>query len=367
VGRPARKMVNLSIEETSGVDHPAHLHEGWLVMKAASSDEVEKATRPMKTEDGVEFPSEAYAYVPDPDSPSTWKLRLWESPAKKITARQVGMAVAALGPGFRGQKVEIPEGEMSSVKAKVRSAWNEANPDKEEDMPPILKATEEVLMEKQDEKVMETEMEKEDKPSYEDLEAMLEKANSRIDEMQKEMDAMKKPKEAAEGDMEDDDEKLPEFLRKEAPEEVRKAYESMQKAVADAQAQAEAAQTELRKERAERADAEAVVKARESYANLGLDPEMVGPALRRLADSDADLAKSVEDVLTAANAKVESADIFSEIGKSARPSGSSYEKAEAMAKAAVADGKSATFEQALSDVFTSDSDLYMSYLAEQGK
>lgn len=214
---------------------------------------------------------------------------------------------------------------------------------------------------------METEMEKEDKPSYEDLEAMLEKANSRIDEMQKEMDAMKKPKEAAEGDMEDDDEKLPEFLRKEAPEEVRKAYESMQKAVADAQAQAEAAQTELRKERAERADAEAVVKARESFANLGLDPEMVGPALRRLADSDADLAKSVEDVLTAANAKVESADIFSEIGKSARPSGSAYEKAEAMAKAAVADGKSATFEQALSDVFTSDSDLYMSYLAEQGK
>ena len=366
MGRPARKMVNLSIEETSGVDHPAHLHEGWLVMKAASSDEVEKATLPMKTEDGVEFPSEAYAYVPDPESPSTWKLRLWESPAKKVTARQVGMAVAALGPGFRGQKVEIPEGEMSSVKAKVRSAWNEANPDKEEDMPPILKATEEVLMEKQDVQVEveETEIEKADKPSYEDLEAMLEKANARIAEMEKEMGA-KKPK--AEGDMEGDDEELPEFLRKEAPEEVRKAYESMQKAVADAQAQAEAAEMELRKERAERADAEAVVKARESYANLGLDPEMVGPALRRLAESDADLAKSVEDVLISANAKVESADIFSEIGKSARPSGTAYEKAEAMAKAAVADGKSATFEQALSDVFTSDSDLYMSYLAEQGK
>jgi hypothetical protein len=233
-------------------------------------------------------------------------------------------------------------------------------------MPPILKATEEVLMEKQDVQVEveETEIEKADKPSYEDLEAMLEKANARIAEMEKEMGA-KKPK--AEGDMEGDDEELPEFLRKEAPEEVRKAYESMQKAVADAQAQAEAAEMELRKERAERADAEAVVKARESYANLGLDPEMVGPALRRLAESDADLAKSVEDVLISANAKVESADIFSEIGKSARPSGTAYEKAEAMAKAAVADGKSATFEQALSDVFTTDADLYMSYLAEQGK
>lgn len=365
MGRPARKMVNLSIEETSGVDHPAHLHEGWLVMKAASSDDVEKATRPMKTEDGVEFPAEAYAYVPDPESPSTWKLRLWESPADKVTARQVGMAVAALGAGFRGQKVQIPAGDMASVKAKVRSAWSEANPDRDkQEMPPVLKATEEVLMEQQDVLVdVETDVEKAEKPSYDDLAAMLEKANARIAEMEKEMGAMKEPKKAADG--EDDD--LPEFLRKEAPEAVRKAYESMQKAVADAKAQAEAAEAELRKERAERADAEAVVKARESYAALGLDPEAVGPALRRLADADVDLAKSIEAVLTAANAKVESADIFSEIGKAARPAGTAYEKAEAMAKAAVADGKSATFEQALSDVFTADGDLYMTYLAEQGK
>jgi len=30
----AKKMVSLNIEETSGVDHPAHLHEGWLVIKS---------------------------------------------------------------------------------------------------------------------------------------------------------------------------------------------------------------------------------------------------------------------------------------------------------------------------------------------
>lgn len=265
MGRPARKMVNLSIEETSGVDHPAHLHEGWLVMKAASGESVEQV--------------------------------------------------------LAENEPEVP-GDVTST---------------EEDA------------------VETTEIEKADKPSYEDLAAALEKANARIAEMEKEMGAGKAPK---------DDE---EDMMKSAPESVRKAFESMQKAVADAQAQVEATEASLRKERGERADAEAVVKARESYANLGLDPEMVGPALRRLADSDSDLAKSVEDILTAANAKVESADIFSEIGKSARPAGTAYEKAEAMAKAAVADGKSATFEQALSDVFTSDGDLYMSYLAEQGK
>ena len=32
-----RKMVGLNIEETSGVDHPAHLHEGWLVIKSETS------------------------------------------------------------------------------------------------------------------------------------------------------------------------------------------------------------------------------------------------------------------------------------------------------------------------------------------
>jgi hypothetical protein len=30
----APKLTDLIIEETSGVDHPAHLHEGWLVVKA---------------------------------------------------------------------------------------------------------------------------------------------------------------------------------------------------------------------------------------------------------------------------------------------------------------------------------------------
>lgn len=36
----APKMVNLAIEETSGVDHPAHLAEGWMVIKAANPSEV---------------------------------------------------------------------------------------------------------------------------------------------------------------------------------------------------------------------------------------------------------------------------------------------------------------------------------------
>lgn len=217
MSRPTRKMVNLSIEETSGVDHPAHLHEGWLVMKAADSDDVRKA------------------------------------------------------------------------------------------------------MQSNQEAPMDNEMNVED-------------------------------------------------VLKEAPDAVRKMYEDMQKATDEAVAKAAEAEETLRKERDERADLDAIVKARESYQSLGIDPEQVGPALRRLSETDADLAKAIETALVSANAKVESADIFSEIGKSALPSsGSAYEQADVMAKAAFAAGHSATIEQALTDVFTSNPDLYSQYLSDQGK
>ena len=44
-------MVNLAIEETSGVDHPAHLHEGWLVMKSADESEVQRVLDETLTEE----------------------------------------------------------------------------------------------------------------------------------------------------------------------------------------------------------------------------------------------------------------------------------------------------------------------------
>lgn len=92
-----------------------------------------------KTEDGKSFPASDYAYVPDPDMPSTWKLRLTSSPGADPDAQTVGAAIAALGKGFRGNKVEIPSEALAGVKAKVKSAWKKANPDKaEEDMPAVI-------------------------------------------------------------------------------------------------------------------------------------------------------------------------------------------------------------------------------------
>lgn len=268
--RKTRKMVNLAIEETSGVDHPAHLAEGWIVMKAADPADVEKA-------------------ISDEDLPE-----VSESDAD----------------GMEKQSTDAQEGHME-------------------------KSTEERLDEA--------------------LKA-LEKAEARIAEMEKEM--------ASKGDSEEMEDEEGDMM-KSAPESVRKAFEEMQKQAEEAVAKAEAAEEALRKEREERADAEAVEKAREAFAALGLDAEAVGPALRRLADTDESLAKAVESTLTAANAKVESADIFTEIGSTPVQTGSAFHKAESLAKAAVADGSAATIEQAMADVFTSDPSLYTEYLAEK--
>ena len=95
-----------------------------------------------KTEDGVAFPKSAYAYVPDPEKSSSWKLRLWEDLEKKITRVQLGRAAAALSPGgFRGQKGAIPSAEMSAVKRKIRGEYRKLGVEDEE-IPRWVKETE---------------------------------------------------------------------------------------------------------------------------------------------------------------------------------------------------------------------------------
>ena len=254
----ARKMVNLAIEETSGVDHPAHLHEGWLVMKSADESDIQSVLDETLTEE--------------------------DSNMEDVTTAAV--------------EEQVEKADMTMEEAMKKIAELEA-------------------------KLAESAKEDTAEP------------------------AMAKSVDASE-----------EFL-KSAPEPVVKMIEDLKKAASDAIA-------ELQKERDATADADAIVKAK-GWANLSLDAEKVGPALRRLATIDADLAKSVEDVLTSANAQAESADIFAEIGKSADfKSGDAYSRMTAMAKSAVDEGVAKSFENALADIAVSNPDLYSQYLSEKG-
>jgi hypothetical protein len=110
-------------------------------LKKESDMDTDVVDKAMKTEDGIQYPARAYAYVPDSEKPSTWKLRLWDKETRRETAAQVGLAVAALGPGgFRGNRVQIPASDLPQVKRRVLAAWLRTNDDKDRaDAPAILK------------------------------------------------------------------------------------------------------------------------------------------------------------------------------------------------------------------------------------
>ena len=261
-----RKMVNLAIEETSGVDHPAHLHEGWLVMKSASESEVQRVLDKSLTKE-------------DSTMEDMKTTEATEVKVEKTVEEELAMAQARI----------------AELEAKLA--------------------------------------EKEQKPEVEVEMAMNE-------------DSME-PK-------------------KEEEDYMKSAPTSVVKMITDLKKQAEEATAELRKEREARADAQSVEKAK-GWANLNLNAEKVGPALRRLSETDSELAKSVEEILSSVNAQAESASIFAEIGKSADfKSGNAYERMTTLAKSAVQDGVAKSFEQALSDVAMKNPDLYSQYLSEKG-
>ena len=64
-----------------------------------------------KKVDGEAHPASDFAYVPDPEKPSTWKLPIFNM-------RHVGGALAAMTSDYRGNPVGIPEGDRRAVMKK---------------------------------------------------------------------------------------------------------------------------------------------------------------------------------------------------------------------------------------------------------
>ncbi len=285
----ARKMVSLNIEETSGVDHPAHLQEGWLVIKSSDSDVSDLLSDLVKNQtiDGTE------------EEPMTQDEKTIETPAENVVVEET--------PATDAPAEEVEKGKMADAQAKI------------------------------------DELEKKVKMYEEEMDKLKGKMKKEADEVVETEDA----------------------VLKSAPEAVQKMFADMRKAADEATARAVAAEEVLLKERDARADAEAIEKAK-AWSHLPLDAEKIGPALRKLAGIDSDLAKSVEDLLTAVEAQAESANIFAEIGKSAAPvGGNAYEQLTALAKSAV-ETNGGSFEQAFADAVSKNADLYSQYLSEKG-
>lgn len=247
-----RKMVALKVLETSGVDHPAHLEEGWIVMKATNAEEN-------------------------------------------------GM----------------PEEELDEVV--------DATETTEE-----IEVTDDMI-----ERVVE-------------LESALSKEREKTAALTAELAKAKEVAKSAEE---------PEDLLKSVPEPVREM-------LAKAQADANAAQEELRKEREAQRDREFVAKAA-GWDRLAVEAETFGPALRQIADINPSLADAVAKALDGANAQQEAAAIFSEIGGAGRhETGTAFGQVSSLAKAAVEKGEYKTVEQAISGLIAANPALYEQYRAE---
>jgi hypothetical protein len=247
-----RKMVDLVIEETSGVDHPAHLHEGWVVCKSAPAARVEDAFGSLNTT--------KEAPVPDLIKNADGATETVET----VTKEEHDAVVAELAALKAAPAAEVVE------------------PAADED---LLKAV---------------------------------------------------------------------------PEAVREMLKARDVEIAKARA-------DVAKERDARLDGEAITKSREVFKSLAFNHDEVAPALRRVAAIDEALAKSLTEVLKAAEGQLAAAGLFSEVGavtKSA-DSGTAGSRLDVTAKAMVEKGLVPTYAQGIAKALEADPSLYTEYQNEK--
>ena len=84
----ATKLTELTIKETSGVDHPAHLHEGWMVMK--SEDDLDTALNQIIEPDSQENTVDLTA---TPEVEEATEAATEVAPAEQVEATPVAASV----------------------------------------------------------------------------------------------------------------------------------------------------------------------------------------------------------------------------------------------------------------------------------
>ena len=94
------------------------------------------------------------------------------------------------------------------------------------------------------------------------------------------------------------------------------------------------------------------------------EPELA-TLLKGLHDTDEKLYAGVVDVLTKANAAVSESGVFAEVGTDTT-GGESIEKLDTVAKKAMEEDKSLTYDQAVDKCLREDSSLYAEYENQKG-
>lgn len=348
-----------------------------------------------KTDGGQDYPSSAYAYVPDPEKPSTWKLRLWETPTDKVTTAQVGRALAALGPGgFRGNQVEIPSDDLPKVKSKVLAAWKSVHDVKTDELPEVLKG---VTMAETATLTLEDVTKK-----LGDLEKDLSEATKRADRAEAvnklspedravyNVISVEKQQEFIDGDetvrksvvaaltevekkkMKDDKkvdgepEPDEDDLAKSATVvELNKRIEDISKELETQKAKATAAETLAKSERDTRQKVEFEKRAESEFGALPGTAIEKGLVLASISKLSTEEQAGISKLLVAGNEAIKQLGISKGSDQPAT-GGDAWGKIESLAKAKVEKSdKKITFEKAVTEVMKEDPKLYNDYLASQ--
>lgn len=365
-----------------------------------------------KREGGEDFPASAFAYVPDPEKPSTWKLRLWDSLSEKATTAQVGRAVAAMGKGFRGNKVSIPDADIAGVKKKVLAAWLKVNSGKtREDAPDVIKIfkfmdegkTFDEIMDKREfqDKVWDmvwmfedsvrsimndenvenkAEMINESASQFQsklitllkgenmgDLEKVTKERDTlqgQCDTFTKEVDDLKKKLAEAVAKLADlnkknDVEKKDDDINKdELPEGIRKRFEYLEKKDKDNQ--------EMISKLLEEKENNVFIKKAAVFKNLTVVPDEFGPLLNKISKAlpEGDFEKLMA-VFTSANEVIGKGKLFEEEGTAGDTGGDALKKMDTLASEIMKADPTITKEKAFIKVMEQNPELYNQYLDEK--
>jgi len=298
-----RKLIDLDVDETSGVDRPAHLHDGFLVMKSASEITRVKAlllkALGKSKEDNLD------------------------------NQEQIDLAVA--------KAVGEYEEKIANLEAALQAAQAQASD--------LAAKLEEIQSMQAGEESVEAGMH--------EVEAGMDEAASMMEETEKEMDEV----EMAMAEMPEDVVKSLRSLPKTQAVVFAKAFKAQQDEVAKAA-------EEIRKERDIRLDSEAVAKSKAQFQNVAIDHETVAPALRKLASVDAGLAKTVEDVLTAADAQISESGLLKEMGSATTSVSTALDEVRAEARTLVEAGLAKTIEQGIEKALDANTELAKRYFQE---
>ncbi|QGJ88097.1 hypothetical protein PBI_EDMUNDO_23 [Arthrobacter phage Edmundo] len=264
-----RKMVGLNVVETSGVDHPAHLHEGWVVCKSAPAARVEDAFGSLNTTKEAPVPT-----------------IIKNAEGVEVTQEQYDAVVAELAAKAEAEAEAGTEPEGAAPAAEPAAPAAAPAADEDADFAKALAS---------------------------------------------------------------------------APEAVQVFLAKAAKDAADARA-------EVAKERDARLDGEAIAKSRETFKNLAFDHATFAPALRRVEAIAPAVAKSITEVLKAAEGQLESGEVITkEIGTTATPA-TGTTKLDIAAADLVKSGVVPTHAQGIAKALELDPSLYSEFTAnKEGK